>query len=120
MQTKVRVKRVELMKIVEGRMRKAENEYKRAVEAFPGREQKWRDACIDTTEKSLEAMRRGKIPVGRYDQPGIRFPEKPQKPSEGRELCDLRRMYTTLKIGSEDTVLLSQEDADFYFGPCVL
>ena len=27
-------------------------------------------------------------------------------------------MLATLKIGAEETILLSQEDADDYFGPC--
>lgn len=124
MATKVRVKRVELQKIVEGRMRKAENEYRRAVEAFPKRVEDWQASCVTQLQRAAkDAVEKGKLP--RYDTRydghyGIHLPQRPSKPSEGRELCNLRRMFTTLKIGSEETVLLSQEDADFYFGPCVL
>ena len=120
MQTKVRVKRRELMAIVEGRVRKAENDYKRALTAYPGKMEKWQSDCVALLEKKLSDAKAGKLPNQEYGGPKITLPEKPVKPTEGRELCNLRRMFTTLKIGSEDTVLLSQEDADFYFGPCVL
>ena len=52
MQTKVRVKRAELMKIVEGRIRNAENEYKRAVAAHPGKVEKWYADCATLLERS--------------------------------------------------------------------
>lgn len=118
MQTKVRVKRVALMNIVEGRVRKAENEYKRAIEAYPGKLENWREACATTLDAAAVKARTGKTYEPEYNR--VELPERPNKPSEGRELCNLRRMFTTLKIGSEETVLLSQEDADFYFGPCTL
>jgi hypothetical protein len=43
--TKVRVKRAALVKVVEGRTRKAENEYKRAAAAYPGKVAAWEAAC---------------------------------------------------------------------------
>lgn len=120
MKTKVRVKRAELLKIVEGRVRKAENDYKRAVAAYPAREAAWAKACVTTLEKALEGAKRGKMPVDRYGNARVTMPDKPVKPSEGRELCKLRRMRATLRMGADDALLLSQEDADAYFGPCKL
>lgn len=118
MKTRVRVKRAALMKVVEGRLRKAENEHKRAVAAYPGKVEAWQKACIAQLEKALANARRGKMPTDRYGNPTIRFPDKPMQPSEGRATCNLRRMLATLKMGAEETLLLSQEDADAYFGPC--
>jgi len=118
--TRVKVKRAAVIKIVEGRARKAENEYKRAVDAYPLKLDAWNVACVKKLEKALADAKRGKIPSDRYDNPEVKFPSKPSKPSEGRTLCNLRRMLATLKIGAEDTIWLSQEDADEYFGPCVL
>lgn len=119
MKTKVKVKRSELLKIVEGRLRKAENEHKRAVEAHPAKVEEWRASVVTRCEKALETARRGKIPGDRYGR--IELGTLPPKPSNnGRELCNLRRLHKTLSIGAEDTILLSQEDADAYFGPCAL
>lgn len=120
MKTKVRVKRAELLKIVDGRARKAENEYKRALAAHPGKVATWDVACIAKLEKALADAKRGKMPTNKYGSPVVTFPDKPERPSEGRTLCNLRRMRETLRIGSEDTLLLSQDDADEYFGPCTL
>jgi hypothetical protein len=120
MKTRVRVKRAALIRVVEGRTRKAENEHKRAVAAYPDKVKAWEAACVTKLEKSLEAARRGRLPTDRHDNPQVSFPAKPSKPSEGRTLCHLRRMLATLKMGSEETLLLSQEDADDYFGPCIL
>lgn len=121
MKTRVRVKRAALIKVVEGRTRKAENEHKRAVAAYPGKVEAWEAACIVQLEKALANAKRGKWPTDRYGNRGeVRLPPKPPKPSEGRALCNLRRMLATLKMGAEETLLLSQEDADDYFGPCVV
>jgi len=121
MKTRVKVKRADLLKIVEGRLRKAENEHRRAVESYPDRLAAWQADAIVRMEKALEAARKGKFPEGRYGSRGITLPEYPMKPSDnGRELCNLRRLHKTLEIGAEETVLLSQEDADQYFGPCKL
>lgn len=120
MKTRVRVKRSALIKVVEGRTRKAENEYKRAVAAYPPAVTAWETACVAKLEKTLDAARRGRMPSNRYGSPEVSFPAKPSKPSEGRSLCNLRRMLATLKMGSEETLLLSQDDADEYFGPCTL
>jgi hypothetical protein len=117
MKTKVRVKRAALVKVVDGRLRKAEREYERASATYPARVEAWEASCVTTLEKALAGAKRGKIPTnGRYL--GVHFPDKPPKPSQGRELCNLRRMLATLRMGSDETLLLSQEDADDYFGPC--
>jgi hypothetical protein len=120
MKTRVRVKRDALIKVVEGRTRKAENEHKRAMAAYPGKVEKWQADCVATLEKALAAAKKGKMPSDRYGNHAVDFPSKPVKPSEGRALCNLRRMLATLRMGSEDSLLLSQEDADDYFGPCTL
>ena len=117
MKTKVRVKRAELLKVVEGRRRKAEAEYKRAMDAYPGREENWFRAAERTLEAALKRVKANKDGF-KYNR--IELPEKPLKPTEGKELCNLRRMEQTLRIGAEETILLSQEDADWYFGPCKL
>jgi hypothetical protein len=118
--TRVRVKRAALIKVVDGRLRKAENEYKRAVAAHPAKQAAWEAACIAKLEKSLTLAKAGKMPSDRYGNREVSFPSPPQKPSEARSTCNLRRMLTTLRMGSEETLLLSQEDADDYFGPCTL
>jgi len=118
--TRVKVKRAAVIKIVEGRTRKAENEHKRAVAGYPGKVEAWEKSCIAHLEKALVNAKRGKIPTSRYGSPEVKFPGRPAKPREGRTLCNLRRMLATLKIGAEDTIWLSQEDADEYFGPCAL
>jgi hypothetical protein len=120
MKTRVRVKRADLMKVVDGRVRKAQNDYERAVAAYPGKVEAWEAACIATLEKALANAKKGKMPTDKYGIAGLRFYDKPMKPSEGRELCNLRRMLATLRMGAEETLLLSQEDADAYFGPCAL
>jgi hypothetical protein len=112
------VKRSALLKVVDGRVRKAEKEYVRARDAYPAKMDAWRAACVAKLEKDLAAAKRGKMPSDRYGNPSVTFPSPPMRPSEGRELCNLRRMLATLRMGSEDSLLLSQEDADDYFGPC--
>jgi hypothetical protein len=118
MKTRVRVKRSALLKVVEGRVRKAEKDYVRARDAYPAKLEAWNAACVAALEKALAAAKRDKIPRDRYGNPCVSFPDAPMRPSEGRELCNLRRMRETLRMGSEDSLLLSQEDADAYFGPC--
>jgi hypothetical protein len=120
MKTRVRVKRAALVKVVEGRARKAEKDYVRARDAYPAKVEKWNADCVIALEKALAAAKRGKLPHDRYGTPRVAFPDAPIRPSEGRELCNLRRMLVTLKMGAEETILLSQEDADAYFGPCSL
>jgi hypothetical protein len=118
MKTRVRVKRSELIKVVEGRVRKAENAHKRAVAAYPAKVDAWNVSTVERLEKALANAKRGKLPEDRYGNARLAFEDKPQRPSEGRELCNLRRILATLKMGSEDSLLLSQDDADSYFGPC--
>jgi hypothetical protein len=130
MKTKVRVKRAALVTVVEGRTRKAEKEYARAVAAYPAAVAKWEADCSAEIrkvaaglERTAAAIENGRIKVDRRGNPEVKyaeFPDRPIEPSEGRELCALRRMLATLKMGSDDTILLSQEDADAYFGPCDL
>jgi hypothetical protein len=118
--TKVRVKRAELIKVVDGRARKAEKDYARERDAYPAKVEAWQAQCVEKLEKALADAKRGKMPQNRYGSVELKFYDKPTKPSEGRALCNLRRMLATLKIGAEETILLSQEDADDYFGPCTL
>lgn len=120
MKTRVRVKRADLIKVVDGRVRKAQKDYDRSVTAYPERVASWESSCVETLRKALALAEKGKIPSTRYGSPEVRFAEKPMKPSEGRELCNLRRMLATLRMGAEETILLSQEDADAYFGECKL
>lgn len=120
MKTKVSVDRIKLLKLVEGRMRKAENEYKRASAAYPKQVASWEAGCISKLESALTSAKKGRIPTDRYGNPQVTFTDRPTKPSEGRELCNLRRMVATLKIGADEKILLSQEDADYYFGECRL
>ncbi len=117
MKTRVRVKRADLIKVVDGRLRRAENEHKRAVAAYPAALARWEKDAVVQLEKALAAAKRGKMPKPGYGI-GVRLPAKPDKPSEGRATCNLRRMLATLRMGSEDSLLLSQDDADEYFGPC--
>lgn len=118
MKTKIRVKRAELITVVEGRARKAENEFKRATDAYPKKVSDWETACVTKIETALVNAHKGKFPEDRYGNRSLTFPASPTKPSEDRSLCNLRRMLTTLKMGADDTLMLSQEDADDYFGPC--
>jgi hypothetical protein len=120
MKTRVRVKRADLIKVVDGRVRKAQKDYDRAVTAYPERVKVWEEGCVKTLRAALASAERGKMPIDRYGSPRIVFPDRPLKPSEGRELCNLRRMLATLRMGAEETILLSQEDADAYFGECRL
>lgn len=118
MKTKVRVKRDELAQVVKARLRKAENEHKRAREAGPARLRAWNDEQAKRLEKLAAKARNGGLTAD--DERFFRLRDRPLAPSEGRDLCNLRRMLKTLEIGAEDTILLSQEDADWYFGPCKL
>lgn len=120
MKTRVRVKRADLMKVVDGRVRKAQKDYDRAAAAYPGKVEAWEAGIVTTLEKALANARRGKPPQDRYGNVAVSFGAKPQKPNEGRELCNLRGMLATLRMGAEETLLLSQEDADAYFGECKL
>jgi hypothetical protein len=121
MKTRVRVKRDELQRIVEGRLRKAEREHERAKQRYPEAVAAWEKSCVETLRKALANAEKGKMPADRYGNLHVELPAKPQKPSQnGRELCNLRRLHKTLTIGAEDSLLLSQEDADAYFGPCPL
>ena len=120
MKTKVKVKRGDLLKVVEGRLRKAEREHERAVAGYPDAVKAWESAVVAKLEKALANARRGKMPQLRY-QTAVELPSKPAQPSKnGRELCNLRRLHKTLQMGADDSILLSQEDADAYFGPCQL
>lgn len=120
MKTKVRVKRVELLRVVEGRARKAESEFKRESEGHPAKIAAWEQNCVKVLENALAQAKRGKIPVTRYGAYELGFPSRPDKPSEGRALCNLRKTLATLKIGADETILLGQEDVDDYFGPCAV
>lgn len=120
MKTKVRVKRAELIKVVDGRARKAENEHKRALAAYPEKLETWQATCVAKIEKALTDAKAGKIKQPEYGDTRITLPPRPARPSEGKALCNLRRMLATLNMGADDTLMLSQEDADDYFGPCTL
>src|SRR5438477_7583884 len=110
MKTKVRVKRDELLRIVEGRLRKAEREHERAKERYPAAIEAWEHASVETLRKALARAEQGKMPSDRYGNLRVDLPVKPTKPSEdGRELCNLRRLHKTLTIGAESSLLLSQE-----------
>lgn len=118
MKTRVRVRREELLKIVEGRLRKAERVHERAVKAYPAELAAHNKRVVAQLEKALQRARAGQ-PVTRNGSGYLHFDSPPMKPSSnGRELCNLRRLHKTLQIGAEDSILLSQEDADAYFGPC--
>lgn len=118
MKTKVRVSRKALIRVVEGRLRKAENELKRQRIAYPKQVASFEAAVVKRLEQALTDAKRGRLPRDRYGHPRLDFGTPPVAPSEGRELCNLRRMLATLKMGTDDTLLLSQDDADEYFGPC--
>jgi hypothetical protein len=120
MKTKVRVKRAELLKVVDGRVLKAQREWERARDSYPDKLKAWESGCVERLRKALAAAEKGKLPVDRYGSVRLTFTDPPTKPSEGRELCHLRRMQATLRMGSDTTLLLSQDDADDYFGPCTL
>lgn len=115
MKTKVRVDRRKLADVVKGRLRKAENDYKRAREAHPAKLAAWNESQAKRLDRLAAKARNGGLTsTDRH----FRVEDGPMQPSEGRELCNLRRMLKTLEIGAEETILLSQEDADWYFGPC--
>lgn len=116
MKTRVRVDRKKLADVVKGRLRKAEADYKRQSEAYPAKVATWNERQADKLDKLAAKARNGGLSEGGR----IYLDDKPLKPSEGRELCNLRRMLKTLEIGTEASVLLSQEDADWYFGECKL
>lgn len=120
MKTKVRVKRAELIKVVDGRTRKAEAAYKRERDEYPDKVAAWQETCVEKLERALADAKRGKVSKEQYGGWRVQLPSRPEKPSEGRALCNLRRMLATLKMGADDTLLISQEDADDYFGPCTL
>jgi hypothetical protein len=113
--TKVKVDRVKLTEVVKMRLRKAENEHKRAVKAHPAKVKAWNQAQAKRLEKMLAHANNGGLPASATN---FRIESPPAKPGEGKDLCNLRRMLKTLEIGTEDAILLSQEDADWYFGPC--
>lgn len=117
MKTKVRVKRRELVKVVEGRLRKAEKDYKRSQDTYPDRVASWNAKQAARLDKLAAKARNGGLAAS---DTRVYFDTRPQQPSEGRELCNLRRMLKTLQIGAEETILLSQDDADWYFGECKL
>jgi hypothetical protein len=119
--TKVRVKRSELLKVVDGRLGKAERTHERAVAAYPDALAAWERAAVERFVKVAADAERGKLPTDRYGNVSVTIKDKPSQPSKnGHELCNLRRLQKTLQMGAEDSILLSQEDADAYFGPCVL
>lgn len=113
---KVRVKRLELIRVVEGRLRKMEAENKRAKAAYPEKLETWRTAAADLLEKKAAELRKGKTVGDTYGR--VALPDRPLQPDGYRERCQLERTLKTLKIGTEDAILLSPEDADHYFGPC--
>jgi hypothetical protein len=61
--TRVRVKRDELQRIVEGRLRKAENEHKRATERYPADLAAWEEASVATLRKALARAEKGQMPL---------------------------------------------------------
>jgi hypothetical protein len=114
---KVKVKRTELIRVVEGRLRKLEADNKRRKEEYPAKLDAWREKAAQELEKKAANLRRGKtIDDGKYGR--ITLPDRPVEPDGYRERCQLERTLKTLKIGTEDAILLSPDDADHYFGPC--
>ena len=121
MKTRVKVKRSELQRVVDGRLRKAEKEHERAVAAYPQRRAEWEAKLAQRLRKLTAEVERGKVPSDTFRYVHDLLSGAPTKPSNnGRELCNLRRIAATLKMGAEDSILLSQEDANEYFGPCPL
>lgn len=112
---KIKVSRLELIKVVDGRLRKLEAENKRAKEAFPARMQKWHESCAALLEEKAKLAREGKFKP-KYGL--VELPDPPSKPDGYRERCNLERTLKTLKIGTDDAIVLSPDDADYYFGPC--
>lgn len=123
MAPRIRVKRSELIKTVEGRIRKLDADHKRATEAFPAQALAYEEAVAAALKKALASAERGKLPETIYsDDVRIHVGRgKPTKPGKRHYAsCNLERLLKSLKIGAEDTVLLAVEDADQYFGPCEL
>lgn len=117
MKTKVKVKRSELMRVVEGRIRKLEKDHERAVAAYPDRVAKHKADTARILERAARDAKAGKTLRLKYGN--LELPDPPMKPAAlNGEACNLRRALATLKIGAEETILLSQEDAAVYFGPC--
>lgn len=112
---KIRVSRTELIKVVDGRLRKLEAENKRQKEAHPQKMEEWRERCAALLDAKAKAAREGKFQP-QYNR--IELPDQPAAPNSYRERCNLERTLKTLKIGTEDSILLSPDDADYYFGPC--
>lgn len=115
MKTRVRVKRAELIKVVDGRVSKAQRNYERAVAAYPKKVEAWEKQCKKRVADAMARMEKGNFD---FQYGRIQLDSRPPRPSEARELCNLRRMLATLRMGAEETILLSQEDADMYFGEC--
>jgi hypothetical protein len=115
MKTKVRVDRRKLSDVVKGRLRKEEAVHKRTREAHPAKLAAWNESQAKRLDRMAAKARNGGLTSSDHH---FRIEGAPMQPSEGRDLCNLRRMLKTLEIGAEETILLSQEDADWYFGPC--
>lgn len=115
-QAKIKVKRAELIKVVETRLRKLETENRRAKGAYPQKLEAWRQSAADLLERKARELRAGKTVTNSYGR--ITLPDQPSQPDGHRERCQLERTLKTLKIGADESILLSPEDADHYFGPC--
>ncbi len=113
--TKVKVSRAALIKVVDDRLRKLEADNRRAKEAYPARLAKWNEDCAALLESRAAQARVGKLKT-KYDR--VELPVRPSEPNGYRERCNLERTLKTLKIGTEDSIVLSSDDADYYFGPC--
>jgi hypothetical protein len=112
---KIKVSRVELIRVVDGRLRKLEAANARAKEAYPAKLAKWREDAAAQLEKEAERLRNGKPPPKYYRVDLLAIPPAP----DGyRERCNLERTLKTLKIGTDEGIVLSPDDADYYFGPC--
>lgn len=116
--TRIKVKRTELVKVVEGRLRKLEADHKRAKTQLPAKREQWQRDVVARLEKALADAKRGKVGRDRYGQPTVALPREPAVPDGHRDRCRLEQMLKTLKIGTEDSILVDPEDVDHYFGPC--
>lgn len=118
MKARIKVKRAELIKAVEGRIRKLEAEHKRAVEQLPAKVAAWQKDVTARLQRAADEVACGKDVAGKYGR--LDLPTKPTvEPLDG-QVCRMERVLKTLKIGAEETVALSPDDADDYFGPCQL
>lgn len=121
MAPRVKVKRAELIKVVDGRLRKLNADHERKVAAYPDEVAKYQQLLVAALRRAADQAEKGKWPKDRYGsqvtvEVGMSKPSKPSRTS--RDACNLERLLKTLKIGADEALSLAVEDADLYFGPC--